>query len=241
MSILFHIACVLSLILLPNSLGNTSEANRKPLEKIIVLTFDDGPRPKVLKNLLPLLKKHDVTATFFVIGANASDNAELLWYMSRAGHEIENHSWGHENLKKLYKQKGAQAIISNIAKTDQIIHEITTIKPCFFRPPFWEITDEIEKNIIPLGYIVMKLNDPDINTMDYSDFSNNRPPDVLVERVKKLVLSREKLGKSIHILVFHELPITVKALETLVPYFKKNGYKFARLDDLGYWEREAAK
>ncbi len=210
-------------------------------EKIIVLNFDDGPRPAVLKNLLPLLEKYDIAATFFVIGSAIWPNAKLIEEMNENGHEIENHSWGHENLKKLLREKGADAVKIDVEKTDRTIWEITCRKPCFFRPPFWEITDEIEKIIIPAGYIIMKLEDPDINTMDYSDTEKNRPPEALIARVKKIISERETEGKFIHILVFHELPLTVEALKIIIPYFKETGYKFERLEGLGYWEREAAK
>jgi len=77
----------------------------------------------------------------------------------------------------------------------------------------------------------MKLADPDINTMDYSDYSKKYPPEALVKRVKSQIASREKQGLYNHVLVFHELPITVEALKALIPYFQNQGYKFVRLDE----------
>ena len=61
-------------------------------EKLVVLTFDDGPRPNVLKNLLPLLQKYSTPATFFVIGAEVLQNDKLVKEMHENGYKIENHS-----------------------------------------------------------------------------------------------------------------------------------------------------
>ncbi|MDP1629263.1 MAG: hypothetical protein Q8L57_01440, partial [bacterium] len=91
---------------------------------------------------------------------------------------------------------------------------------------------EIEKLAIAEGYAVMKLGNPDINTLDYEDAAKNRPPEILTERVKNLIADREREGKFQHILVFHELPLTVKSLTNLIPYFKTLGYEFVRLDEI---------
>lgn len=215
-------------ILLLLFLGLPATANYNT--KTIILNFDDGPKPPVLKELLPLLEKYEIQANFFVIGATIRNNKELLEKMRDAGHRIENHGWGHENFKKFFREKGAAAIINSVIKTEMAILSAVGQKPKFFRPPFWKIDDEIEKIVRSLGYTVMELDNPDINTMDYVDFSKHRSPEVLVERVKHLVTSREHQKKFIHVLVFHELPITIEALKTLIPYFQNQGYQFAPLD-----------
>ena len=206
--------------------------------KTIALCFDDGPRPWVLKELLPVLEKYKTPGNFFVIGCFVPQNKELVRKMHEAGYEIENHSWGHENFKKLYKEKGASAIKSNLNRTYKVICDATgTCKipgktPLFFRPPFWQITNEIEKIIADEGYIVMKIGKPDINTMDYANFEGKRLPEVLIERVKSIIAKRERQKIFTHVLVFHELPISTKALKTLIPYFQNQGYKLIRLDKM---------
>ncbi|RPI76510.1 MAG: polysaccharide deacetylase family protein, partial [Desulfobacteraceae bacterium] len=64
-------------------------------EKIIALTFDDGPNALYTPKILEILKEHDVKATFFVIGRQAQAFPEILRNIKNAGHEIENHSWNH--------------------------------------------------------------------------------------------------------------------------------------------------
>ncbi len=208
-----------------------AKGETKQSEKIIILNFDDGPRPSVLKELLPLLKKYKVPAAFFMEGAIISQHLELVKKMHEDGFQIENHSWGHENFEKLFKYQGGKAAVKlSVIKTENVIFEVTGRKPRFFRPPFWIINKEIENIIATLGYTIMKLGNPDIDAFDYADYPN-RPPEALITRVKKIISSREKQGQFRHVLVFHELHLTVKALKTLIPHFQSQGYKFVRLDE----------
>lgn len=178
-----------------------------------------------------MLKKYDAPATFFVEGAIASANEKLIKKIYDAGHEIENHSWGHEHFKALFEKKGATGIKSSVSKTDNAIFKATGRHSRFFRPPYWQITDKIEEIIAPLGYKIMKLDNPDINTEDYADAEKHRLPEVLAKRVKKIIAGRERQKIFDHVLVFHELSVTTEAMETLIPYFQSQGYKFIRLDE----------
>lgn len=199
-------------------------------EKTIILTFDDGPNPSVLKDLLPLLKNNHAHASFFVIGSVAAKEQDWLIILAELGHTIENHSWGHENMKHAFVKGGARAVIHSLEKTAKIIQKTTRFRPKYFRPPFWEISEEIEMIARENGYEVMKLGSPDINSLDYEDAQKKRPASALVARVKNLVAAREKKGIFRHIFVFHELHLTVTALRELLPYFKKQGYEFPSLE-----------
>jgi peptidoglycan/xylan/chitin deacetylase (PgdA/CDA1 family) len=64
-------------------------------QKVIALTFDDGPDPVNTKALLEVLEKYKIQATFFVLGKRAEKHPELLKKMVEAGHEIANHSYSH--------------------------------------------------------------------------------------------------------------------------------------------------
>ncbi len=200
--------------------------------KIIALNFDDGPRPLILEKLLPVLEKYNVPGTFFVMGCAVPGNREAVRKIHDAGHEIENHSWGHEIFPKLLREKGEEAVKTGIFKTEAAVSGITGKKLRFFRPPCWEINKDVENIIISLGYKVMKLENPDINNKDYENAVKHRPAESMIKRVKSEIISREKQHKFIHVLVFHELPVTAEALETLIPYFQKQGYKFVRLDEI---------
>ncbi len=116
--------------------------------------------------------------------------------------------------------------------------KITGQRPQFFHPPFEAINKRMERNIAAYGQIVMKMGIPDINTWDYVDFSKHGPPEILVTRIKTIINRREEWQFYQHVLLFHELSVTVEALGILIPYFKNQGYQFIRLDD--YWMRIAA-
>ena len=198
----------------------------------IALTFDDGPRPDILKDLLPLLERYEAKGTFFVVGWAAAKHADTIHDVHRRGHEIENHTYGHDNLKKLVASQGANGVRLNLARTSEIIQKITGRKPHFVRPPFWALNDEITHIITNEGYRVVMLERPDINSLDYEDVDKKRPVDMLTNRVKYLIEYNQKRGKTDFVLVFHELPLTVQALNHLIPYFKDKGYRFVRLDAL---------
>ncbi len=198
----------------------------------IVLTFDDGPSPRVLEKLLPLLQQHGVPATFFIIGSVAVKHKDLLQTESAQGCEIENHTYGHDNLKKLLDAKGPEAVKASIGKTAGIIKDATGETPRFLRPPFWVITDVVEKLIIAQGYSALKLGRPDINTLDYEDAAKHRPVETLIKRVQHVIELRERRKIFTHVLTFHELPLTVEALKTLIPYFRGKGYRFVLLREV---------
>lgn len=218
-----------------------SDKKGKIQQKLIVLTFDDGPRPKVLLGsngrlgLIEVLESmfgEFIPAHFFVIGGEAKANPRMIKILSDKGFLIENHTYGHENLLKLRASKGDKKVLDAIEKADNAIFDITGRYPKYFRPPFWAINGEIKKLIEnKFSLKAVYLGDPDINTLDYDDYSNKRPVSVLTKRVQNIIASREKQGIYKHVLVFHELPNTVEALAVLIPYFKSLGYRFGTLDD----------
>ncbi len=103
----------------------------KSREQAVSLTFDDGPDPLSTPELLRLLAKHRVKATFFVTGEKASEHSELVKEMVRQGHSIGNHTYTHDNLMLL---KGSHHLLNEIEKTQNVLWELGVI-PFAFRPP----------------------------------------------------------------------------------------------------------
>ncbi|WP_339256965.1 polysaccharide deacetylase family protein [Paenibacillus sp. FSL R5-0713] len=96
------------------------------------LTFDDGPDPKYTPRLLDLLRQHQAKATFFVVGEHAASHPELIQRIHDEGHLIGIHNYIH----KTNWLMRPRTVRDQIQRTGQIIHEVTGVKTCFYRPPW---------------------------------------------------------------------------------------------------------
>ncbi len=98
----------------------------------IWLTFDDGPSQELTVPILEILARHQVTATFFVLGQRAIRRPDLVRRVFDEGHIIANHSMNHLDLARL-----SRADIGNeLNQANDVIRSITGVKPRYFRPPF---------------------------------------------------------------------------------------------------------
>jgi peptidoglycan-N-acetylglucosamine deacetylase len=168
-----------------------------PAQKLIALTFDDGPRPWVLKgnseaghaspSLLDLLDRQGAKATFFVMAwrlAPAADKdcrkidtgitcRQAAEEEHRRGHEIENHTYGHGNFRLMKKRYGEDWILNDIDRASRTIEPITGVKPQYVRPPDWEIWPELAQRIEARGYHIMSKSTAlpparrDVDSEDY--------------------------------------------------------------------------
>lgn len=100
-------------------------------ERVVALTFDDGPTPEYTDQILLELEAHHATATFYLTGAAAEDNPEAVASIVRAGHEIGNHSYSHP---RMYFIPGS-VVAHEIERTDDAIRAAGYTGPITFRPP----------------------------------------------------------------------------------------------------------
>jgi peptidoglycan/xylan/chitin deacetylase (PgdA/CDA1 family) len=231
--------------------------------KLIALTFDDGPRPYVLlgkkdpqptPGLLDLLDRNGVKATFFVmgwrltpktfgerhepnIGVTCLDAAAMA---VKRGHEIENHTFSHLQLRTAEKRYGDDWVLNDIDHGAAVIRPVTNTPSHYLRPPNWVMWPELQKKLESRGYTVLSIagNKPaalrDVNSLDYLCAGVNPtqcPKPSLADSVLRQIAGREKQGVYTHILTFHELSSTVATLQTLLPELKARGYEFVRLDE----------
>lgn len=98
----------------------------------VALTFDDGPTPRFTPEVLTVLENHDIPATFFVTGREASAAPDLVQMIAQAGHEIGNHSYSHSRM--VLRRPGFMR--DEIARTDDAIRAGGYLGPIHFRPPF---------------------------------------------------------------------------------------------------------
>jgi peptidoglycan/xylan/chitin deacetylase (PgdA/CDA1 family) len=98
----------------------------------IALTIDDGPEPEVTPQVLDMLDRYQVKATFFCIGRRANLYPELTKEIMQRGHEVGNHSQRHHHNFSL---SGTQGITREVAKAQETLTNITGVVPKFFRAP----------------------------------------------------------------------------------------------------------
>jgi peptidoglycan/xylan/chitin deacetylase (PgdA/CDA1 family) len=118
----------------------------------IALTFDDGPDKKLTPELLDLLAKHHIKATFFVLGQLVTENPEIVARAVREGHEIGNHSWSHPNFLKM----SDEGVRKQLRQTDDAIKQATGSRPTLMRPPYGNLNTR-QKNWVhdEFGYRII--------------------------------------------------------------------------------------
>lgn len=207
--------------------------------------------------LLNLLDREGIKATFFVMGFRLADSADKFCRQTdvgincrqaaeeehRRGHEIENHTYGHGPFSRMAKRYGEEWILNDIDRASRIIQSVTGVRPRYVRPPDWDLWESLREKIEARGYHIMTKSKgdvaeapalADVDSQDYI-YANLKSPqaaaktehDYVVQRIGQ----RERKGIHTHILVFHELPLSVEVLSTLIPELKKRGYEFVVLRD----------
>lgn len=183
-------------------------------QKVVALTFDDGPDPAFTEPILDILKQKKVKATFFVIGENARQNPFLLSRMVKEGHEIGNHSYTHD-----YNQN---KMITEIKQTDEVVYTVTGIHTYFFRPPGGYSSNRLIEAVQKQGYIFA------LWSVDSKDW--RRPG---INRIEENVISKISPGA---IVLFHDgggfRNQTVEALGLIIDALRTDGYRFVTLSKL---------
>lgn len=108
-------------------------------EKVLALTFDDGPVEELTAPLLDLLDDAKVPATFCVVGSRAARQESLLRRQVSGRHELVNHTWDHPDLCLL----GASAVADELDRTDDVIRRATGSRPRMLRPPFGRLSGAV--------------------------------------------------------------------------------------------------
>ena len=196
--------------LLPDSLFLYALSRRK---KTLYLTFDDGPVNGVTDSLLDLLKKHNITATFFIIGTRAQKEPALMARIHTEGHRIANHSFSHPNFNKISLEQQQQEIV----KTNQIIQETTQQTCTLFRAPQgrWNIK---------LLYFLWKEKITAIHwSRDSMDFKKE-PAETLIKRFQQQAVKAGDI-----ILLHDDNNLCIEVLEQLIPFWQSQGYSMKAL------------
>ncbi|WP_246085423.1 polysaccharide deacetylase family protein [Solitalea koreensis] len=195
-------------------------------EKEIILSFDDGPDERYTPQILDILKKEHIPATFFVIGQNAENNIPLLKTIYKDGYEIGNHSFTHPNMAEISPER--QRLEMN--STRRLIECITGHSTVLFRPPF--NADAEPQTYAEIEPVAMSKKDNYL-TIGESIDPRDWEAGVTADTIFKRVVEQQNLGS---IILLHDSGgnrnATIEALPKIIHYFKNKGYKFITVSQL---------
>lgn len=127
-------------------------------ERVLALTFDDGPHPHHTATVLDALKKHDAKATFFLLGENVARYPKLLRRMVEEGHAIGSHSWSHPS------HATHDQAVRELERTHQAILKACGVSVRLFRPPYGIVTGSLEAQAKVRKYTSVLWS---VDTMDW--------------------------------------------------------------------------
>lgn len=193
----------------------------------IVLTFDDGPDPEFTPRILDILKKENVPASFFVVGAMAEKNIPILKRIYDEGYEIGNHTFFHPDISTI----SIERVNLELNATRKLIESVTGRSTILFRPPFnADAEPQTLAEVIPVAESRRQSYITIGESIDPWDWE----PGVTADSIIARTIRQRDNGSMI---LLHDAggdtrEETVKALPAIIHYFKKNGYKFTTIADV---------
>ncbi|MFB9325091.1 polysaccharide deacetylase family protein [Paenibacillus aurantiacus] len=189
---------------------------------VVYLTFDDGPS-KWTPQVLDILSKARVHATFFVLGNEAERREPVVKRIIREGHALGNHTYDHQ-YEELYRD--FDGFWSQVRKTDAILERITGERVSLLRAPggtYGNFDAHYFELLERAGYRIADWN---------VDSGDSRRKNVPAAEIVKTVKG-SKLGRAVTVLLHDGAGHgeSVKALPAIIAYYKEKGYRFAVLDD----------
>ncbi|MFD2444265.1 polysaccharide deacetylase family protein [Bacillus sp. CGMCC 1.16607] len=192
----------------------------KTKEKLIAITFDDGPDPIYTPQILNTLKKYDAKATFYVIGAEAERFPDIIKREVLEGHELGYHTYRHYFKDNFNKTK----LKNELKHTSNVLKKISGYSPATFRPIAGYYDEQIVNTAVESGYKVILWSwhqdtkdwkKPGIQTIVRNMVSDKRPGDIII---------------------FHDAggdrSQTVKALENILETLYKDGYRCVTVSEM---------
>ncbi len=190
----------------------------KTHEKIVALTFDDGPVPGFTEKILDVLNENNVKATFFMIGQRAEQNLELVKKVYGFGHQVGNHTWSHP----LMIGHSSRFFREQIDKTDAVLRRAGYKGEIYFRSPYGmkfyglpKVLEEKHRKNILFDVVSWDFNSPKTRKIVKNVLSGVRPGSI--------ILMHDGCGT---------MERTVAATQIIIKKLKKKGYKFVTVSEL---------
>lgn len=215
---LFCFICLCVIILQTAAITCHANPESDQPVKRIALTFDDGPHPKQTGQIMDVLDKYGIKATFFVIGVNVKNYPGIVREELERGHEVGNHTNTHSHASRLDPDSMRDQIIS----CEQAIRLQTGMTVKLFRPPEGAMNKDMRTLIKDLGYTNV------LWSLDTRDWAHTSPKDI-----SDYVVSNAKNGDIVlmHDYIGYNSP-TVEALELMLPQLIERGFTFVTVGEL---------
>ena len=194
-------------------LGDTSQ-------KVLYLTFDAGYENGCTEKILDTLKKHDVKATFFLVGNYIEKNADLVQRMVDEGHIVANHTMHHPDMSKIQDKEN---FAKELQELEELFYAVTGKEmPKFYRPPQGTYSEDNLKMAKELGYKTVFWS------LAYVDWNNDSQP--TREQAFSKLIPRTHDGA---VVLLHSTSRTnAEILDELLTRWKDMGYRFETVDKL---------
>jgi peptidoglycan-N-acetylglucosamine deacetylase len=212
---------VLSLADLRRKYPATFMLNGTPNRRQVALTFDDGPDLEFTPQILDVLKKNHVRATFFLLGNRAKAHPEMVRRIFREGHQIGNHSYNHPVFPKISDLEFRR----QVEQAESVLQSIIGYSPRFVRPPYGAVNEKQIKWLATQHYKVVNWN---VDSLDWKGLKS--------DQVLKNVMQKARPGS---IILQHcaggrgeDLSGTVKALPKIIEKLRGEGVEFVTVSEL---------
>ena len=232
---MFPFLLILGLLLFPTRVYGNMIDNAESIKKTAYLTFDDGPSA-LTEDILDILKEKEAPSTFFIAGKSTKNAENILKRIIEEDHGIGNHTYSH-NYSYIYKN--ADNFFQDFYKNEELLYEITGIRPKIVRLPGG--TNNTSSKVYGKRYLMNEISE-ELDRKGYLYFDWNVSSrdadgqDHSVDEIVNTTLSQAKHKKDV-IILFHDTATkikTVKALPKIIDGLKKQGFEFSSLDETSF-------
>lgn len=188
-------------------------------EKKVALSFDAAWGNEDTKEILAILKKHNVHVTFFMTGGWVENYPDDVKAIYKAGHDLGNHSENHKNMSQISDEEKT----SELMKVHKKVKELTGVDMNLFRPPYGDYDNDVVLNAKENGYYTIQW---DVDSLDWKDYG--------VENIIDTVVNHKNLGNGSIILCHNGAKYTADALESVITGLQEKGYEIVPVSELIY-------
>jgi peptidoglycan/xylan/chitin deacetylase (PgdA/CDA1 family) len=192
-------------------------------EKLVALSFDDGPNDPCTRQLLAVLAKENVHATFMLIGLNAEKHPDIVRQIAAAGHAIGNHSYSHPR----FDRSSPNTIREEITKNDAVLEKLTGKKPLLMRPPYGLYGPDYFEICRTTGHLIGGWS---ASASDWNPHTPQELAGALLDQLAPGAIFLLHDGKETN-----DGPhrvASVEAVAQLIPQIKARGYRFVTIPEL---------